>query len=159
MVERIPSTRAGYEKLQEELQKLKHEDRPRIVKEIETARAHGDLSENAEYHAAKEKQGFLEARLKEVEAILGLAEIIEHDTDGDPPERVVFGTRVKLEHLDTGETVEYYIVGEHESNLDAGMLSVKSPVARAMIGKELDEEIQVRAPGGLRSYIILDITY
>ena len=118
MVERVPSTRAGYERLQEELQKLKHEDRPRIVREIETARAHGDLSENAEYQAVKEKQGYLEARLKEVEAVIGLAEISEQDRDGEQTERVVVGHRVKGEKRDTGENGEYNIAGEQRTNVE-----------------------------------------
>ena len=154
-MERIPITRAGYESLKQELEHLKTVERPSNIKAIEEARAHGDLSENAEFHAAKERQGFIEGRVNELGYKLGNADII--DTDNLPTDRLVFGLRAVLENVDTGESVEYMLVGPDESDIDEGRISVTSPLGRAMIGKEVGEEIVVAAPAGKRVYEIVDI--
>jgi transcription elongation factor GreA len=141
--------------LQEEFKRLKNVDRPQIVKEIEEARAHGDIAENAEYHAAKERQGHLEGRIRTLEDKLARAQII--DGTGQSTDRVSFGATVVLENTDSGEEVTYTIVGEDEADLKSGLISVTSPVARALIGKEQGEEVQVRAPKGIREFEILEI--
>jgi len=157
MVQRIPMTPAGRDRLRAELKQIREVDRPQNVQDIEEARAHGDLSENAEYHAAKERQGYLDARMKEVEARLSLAEVIDPNTlSGD---RVVFGATVTLEDPDTGTQVVYTIVGEDESNAKKGLISISSPMARALIGRELDAEVRFKAPGGMREYEIVDIVF
>jgi transcription elongation factor GreA len=155
MLERVPITQAGYETLQKELQHLKTVERPQNIKAIEEARAHGDLSENAEFHAAKERQAFIESRLTELSYKLGNAEII--DINNLPKDRAVFGCEVVLENVETGESVEYRLVGPDESNIEEGRISVKSPLGLAIIGKEIGDEIQVNAPGGKRTYELVDI--
>jgi transcription elongation factor GreA len=155
---KTPLTVNGAEKLREELQRLKTVDRPWVIGAIAEARAHGDLSENAEYDAAKERQGFIEGRIQEVESKLSNAQIIDPkllDADG----RCVFGATVDLEDQDSGVGVTYQIVGEDEANIKANKISVNSPMARALIGKYAGDIAQVQAPGGLREYEILDVRY
>ncbi|MCG6908657.1 MAG: transcription elongation factor GreA [Deltaproteobacteria bacterium] len=154
-MERIPITRAGYDALKRELEHLKTVERPNNIKAIEEARAHGDLSENAEFHAAKERQSFIEGRLSELGYKLGNADII--DTDNVSKDRLVFGCNAVLENVDTGESVAYQLVGPDESDVAAGRISVTSPLGRAMIGKEIGEEVVVAAPAGRRVYEIVDI--
>lgn len=155
---KIPLTLTGAEKLREELHRLKTVDRPNVVAAIAEARSHGDLSENAEYDAAKERQGFIEGRIQEVEGKLGNAQIIDPkalDADG----RVVFGATVDIEDQDSGDSVTYQIVGEDEADIKLGKVSYASPVARALIGKFSGDIAQVQAPGGQREFEILDVRY
>ncbi len=155
---KIPLTVTGAEKLREELHRLKTVDRPSVVAAIAEARSHGDLSENAEYDAAKERQGFIEGRIAEVEGKLSNAQIIDPsllDADG----RCVFGATVEMEDQDTGDAVTYQIVGEDEADIKNGKISVNSPVARALIGKYAGDIAQVQAPGGIREYEIIDVRY
>jgi len=153
----VPMTRVGYVALKNELDRLKKEDRPHVVKQIEEARAHGDLSENAEYDAAKERQGFIETKITEIEDKLARAEVI--DPSEHRSERVVFGATMVLEDLDSGETSRYQIVGEDEADIKNGKINVHSPLARAAIGKETGEEVVLQAPGGARSYEVLEILF
>jgi transcription elongation factor GreA len=148
-------TPRGHAKLQEEFKRLKNVDRPRIVKEIEAARSHGDISENAEYHAAKERQGLLEERIRTLEDKLARAQII--DGTGQNSDRVSFGATVSLLNSDSGDEVTYTIVGEDEADLKSGRISVTSPVARALMGKEPGALVQVQAPKGIRELEILEI--
>jgi len=157
MSERIPMTRTGYEKLSEELKQLKTVERRAISKEIEIARAHGDISENAEFHAAKEKQSHIEGRIRTVEDRLARAQVIE--PGGQPPDAIRFGVTTDLEDSETGEIVRYTIVGEDEADLTRGEISVTSPVARALLGKEVGETVTVRVPKGSRELEILEICY
>lgn len=150
-------TPQGHERLQAELKRLKAEDRPRIVREIKAAREHGDLSENAEYHAAKEQQGMTEARIKDLEDKLSRAEVV--DTSKMEPDRVRFGATVVLEDLESGDEVTYTLVGEDEANISKGLLSVTSPVGRALIGKRPDDEVVVRVPSGTREYEVRNISF
>lgn len=155
---KIPLTVHGAEKLREELHRLKTVERPNVVAAIAEARSHGDLSENAEYDAAKERQGFIEGRIQEVEGKLSNAQIIDPkllDADG----RCVFGATVEMEDQDSGDTVTYQIVGEDEADIKLGKISVNSPVARALIGKYAGDIAQVQAPGGIREYEIIDVRY
>jgi len=155
---KVPLTVTGAEKLREELHRLKTVDRPSVVAAIAEARSHGDLSENAEYDAAKERQGFIEGRIQEVEGKLSNAQIIDPkllDADG----RCVFGATVELEDQDSGDGVTYQIVGEDEADIKNGKISVNSPVARALIGKYAGDIAQVQAPGGIREYEIIDVRY
>jgi transcription elongation factor GreA len=155
---KVPLTVKGAERLREELHRLKTVDRPWVIGAIAEARAHGDLSENAEYDAAKERQGFIEGRIQEVEGKLSNAQIIDPsllDADG----RCVFGATVEIEDQDSGVVVEYQIVGEDEADVKANKLSINSPLARALIGKYAGDIAQVQAPGGLREYEVLDIRY
>jgi len=155
-MEKIPLTQAGFDKLDEELKHLKTVERPAIIKAIAEAREHGDLSENAEYHSAKEKQSFIEGRVKELEGAISLADVI------DPAKlsgSIKFGATVELADEDTDEEKTYQIVGEYEADIDAGRLNIKSPLARALIGKDEGDSVDVRTPGGTRSYEILSITY
>jgi transcription elongation factor GreA len=154
-LERIPMTRIGYEKLKKELEYLKSNERPRVIRAIEEARSHGDLSENAEYDAAKERQAFVEGRLSELGYKLGNAEII--DVDDLPKDRAVFACTVVLENVDTGEDVEYQLVGPEESNIEEGRISVTSPLGKAIIGKKPGEEIVLNAPAGKRVYELVEI--
>jgi len=154
-MERIPITKIGYEKLKRELIQLKSVDRPQNIKAIEEARAHGDLSENAEFDAAKERQAFIEGRISELGYKLGNADVIE--PDDLPKDRAVFGCGVVLENIDTGESVEYQLVGPDESNIEEGRISVKSPLGLAIIGREVGEEVLVQAPAGKRTYEIVEI--
>lgn len=155
---KIPLTVTGAEKLRDELHRLKTVDRPSVVAAIAEARSHGDLSENAEYDAAKERQGFIEGRIAEVEGKLSNAQIIDPkllDADG----RCVFGATVEMEDQDSGDSVTYQIVGEDEADIKNGKISVNSPVARALIGKYAGDIAQVQAPGGMREYEIIDVRY
>ncbi|APZ43873.1 transcription elongation factor GreA [Acidihalobacter ferrooxydans] len=155
---KVPLTLRGAEMLRTELQKLKSEDRPRVVAAIAEARAHGDLKENAEYHAAREQQGFIEGRIKEIEAKLGNAQVIDV-TQLNAEGKVVFGATVELADEDTGDEVTYQIVGEDEADSKKGRISVSSPIARALIGKEEGDIAVVHAPGGTREYEILAVRY
>ncbi|HEX7079575.1 MAG TPA: transcription elongation factor GreA [Gammaproteobacteria bacterium] len=155
---KVPLTARGAEQLREELRRLKTEERPRIVNAIAEARSHGDLRENAEYHAAKEQQGMIEARIRDIEAKLANAQIIDV-TQLDAAGRVVFGATVHLVDVDSGETTQYQIVGEDESDIKDGLLSVSSPIARALIGKEEGETAEVVTPGGRRTYEISRVEY
>ncbi|NBB97823.1 MAG: transcription elongation factor GreA [Alphaproteobacteria bacterium] len=155
-MEKLPLTRAGQHMLDAELKRLKSTDRPTVIRAISEAREHGDLSENAEYHAAREKQSFIEGRIKELESILARADVI------DPAKMsgsVKFGATIKLVDENTDEERTYQIVGEAEADLEKGLLNLKSPLARALIGKDEGDSVQVRTPGGERSYEILEIKY
>ena len=155
-IKRVPMTLRGAEALRAELKRLKSEDRPNVIKAIAEARGHGDLSENAEYHAAREQQGFIEGRIKEIEGKLSNAEIIDPATlpaNG----KVLFGTTVELEDQDGGAKLTYQIVGEDEADIRAGRLSVTSPIARALVGKSEGDVVDVAAPGGVRSYEIVAV--
>jgi transcription elongation factor GreA len=153
---RSPITLQGAEKLRAELRKLKSEDRPAVIRAIADARSHGDLSENAEYHAAREQQGFIEGRIKEIEWRLAHAQVID-PADLPATGRVVFGATVDLEAADDGQRVSYQIVGDDEADIRQGLISVNSPIARALVGKSAGEEVEVAAPGGTRSYEILGV--
>jgi transcription elongation factor GreA len=157
MPDRVPMTPASYESLQQELKRLKSEERPAIVREIEEARAHGDLSENAEYHAAKEKQGHIEGRIVTVEDKLARAQVIEISDPGDG--RIRFGATVTLEDTKSGESTTYTLVGEDEADAKLGRISVTSPIARALIGQEADATVRVRVPKGVRELDIVDVRY
>lgn len=155
---KVPLTVVGAEKLRTELQLLKSVERPSVIAAIAEARAHGDLSENAEYDAAKERQGFIEGRIQEVEGKLSNAQIIDPkllDADG----RCVFGATVELEDQDSGDNYTYQIVGEDEANIKLGKISISSPMSRALIGKYAGDIAQVQAPGGLKEYEIIDVRY
>jgi transcription elongation factor GreA len=154
----IPLTKRGAEKLKEELQRLKTKDRPAVIAAIAEARSHGDLSENAEYDAAKDRQGFIEGRIKEVEGKLAAAQVID-PASLDAGGKVVFGATVDLEEEDSGEQVTYQIVGEDEADLKHGLINVSSPIARALIGKEEGDTAVVQAPGGDRHYEIIAVRY
>ena len=155
-MEKIPLTRAGFEKLEAELRHFKSLERPAIIQAIAEARAHGDLSENAEYHSAKEKQSFIEGRIKELEGVISLADVI------DPTKlsgTIKFGATVEIVDEDTDEEKTYQIVGEYEADIENGRLNIKSPLARALIGKDEGDSIEVRTPGGDRGYEILKVRY
>jgi transcription elongation factor GreA len=154
-VERIPFTREGYNALKKELEHLKSVARPENIKAIEEARAHGDLSENAEFEAAKERQAFIEGRVGELEYKLAAADIIEPDNISR--DRAVFASRVLLENVDTGENVEYQLVGPEESDISEGKISVSSPLGQAIVGKKTGDEILLNAPGGRRHYELVEI--
>ena len=156
-MERVPMTIEGFKTLESELQRLKSEERPRIIQQIAEARAHGDLSENAEYHAAKEAQGLNEARVAELEDRLGRADVI--DTSKLSGTTVKFGATVTLADEDTDEKVKYKIVGDYEANVREGKISISSPIARALIGKAKGEAAEVSTPKGPRSYEILKIEW
>lgn len=155
---KVPITFRGAEALRVELRRLKTKDRPTVIAAISEARAHGDLKENAEYHAAKEQQGFIEGRIQDLEAKLSNAQIIDV-TQLKPTGRVVFGTTVELIAEGTGEEIEYQIVGDDEADIKCGRISVSSPIARALIGKEEGDVVQVNAPGGVREYEIVAVKY
>ena len=154
----IPLTRRGAELLKEELQRLKSVERPAVINAIAEARAHGDLSENAEYAAARERQGFVEGRIAEVEAKLANAQVIDPELL-DAGGRVVFGATVTLQDLGSGEKARYQIVGDDEADIRAGKISVSSPIARALIGRSAGDTAEVRAPSGVRELEILDVRY
>lgn len=157
-MKRSPMTLRGAELLRAELKRLKSEERPRVIKAIAEARSHGDLSENAEYHAAREQQGFIEGRISEIEARLSTAEVI--DVASLPATgRVVFGATVELEEQDEGAAVTYQIVGEDEADIRSGRISVTSPIARAIIGKSPGDVVDVTAPGKTLSYEIVSVKY
>ncbi len=157
-MKKTPMTVVGAEKLKAELQRLKTVERPRIIQAIAEARSHGDLSENAEYHAAKEQQGFVEGRIAELDMKLATAQVIDPKTV-NAGERVVFGATLSLRDENAGVEVTYQIVGDFEADIAKGMISISSPIARALIGKELGDLVEVQVPGGVRSYEILDIRY
>ncbi|MGB0958717.1 MAG: transcription elongation factor GreA [Halocynthiibacter sp.] len=155
-MEKIPLTQSGFDALDAELKNLKSVERPAVIKAIAEAREHGDLSENAEYHAAREKQSFVEGRVKELEAIISLADVIDPKTLSGA---VKFSATVTVVDEDTDEEKTFQIVGEPEANIDRGLLNIKSPIARALIGKEVGDSVEVRTPGGEKGYEILTIDY
>ncbi|MCB2116318.1 MAG: transcription elongation factor GreA [Rhodobacteraceae bacterium] len=155
-MEKIPMTRAGQAALDQELKALKTVERPSVIKAIAEARAHGDLSENAEYHAARERQSFVEGRIKEIEAILSRADVIDPTTLSGA---IKFGATVTLVDEDTDEEKTYQIVGETEADIEKGLLNIRSPLARALIGKDEGDSVDVRTPGGEKSYEVLSIRY
>ena len=155
-MDKIPMTRSGFAALERELGELKSKDRPAIIRQIAEAREHGDLSENAEYHAAREKQGFIEGRIKELESILSRAEQID---TAKLTGSIKFGAVVHLVDEDTEEERTYQIVGEAEADIERGLLNMRSPLARALIGKDIGDSVEVTTPGGQRSYEILAIRY
>ena len=155
-MEKIPLTRAGFDKLDAELKHLKSVERPEIIAAIAEARSHGDLSENAEYASAKEKQSFIEGRIKELESVIGLADIIDVARLSGP---IKFGATVVLVDEDTDEEKTYQLVGEYEADIENGKLNIKSPIARALIGKTQGDSVEVRTPGGDRGYEILSVSY
>jgi len=154
-LERVPITREGYKTLKKELEYLKRVERPNNIKAIEEARSHGDITENAEFEAAKDRQAFIEGRLGELAYKLSRADIIDPDTLSK--DRAVFSSLVVLENIDTGENVEYRLVGPDESNIDKGRISVSSPLGKAIIGKKPGDEINLQTPGGKRVYELLEI--
>ena len=156
-MQKNPITPDGAAKLREELGQLKSVERPAVIQAIAVAREHGDLSENAEYHAAREKQSFIEGRIKEIENKLALAEVI--DPSKLAGERVAIGATVKLSNSETGEEVTYRILGADESDLAKGSISITSPLARSLLGKEVGDEVKMRMPGGERTYEVLDISF
>jgi len=155
---RTPITLKGAEQLRAELRKLKAEDRPAIIRAIAEARSHGDLSENAEYHAAREQQGFIEGRIKEIEQRLANAQVIDPASLPDTG-KVVFGATVELAPVDGGPEVSYQIVGDDEADIRRGLISINSPIARALIGREPGDEVEVAAPGGTRSFEVLAVRF
>ena len=154
-MDRVPVTREGYEALKKELENLKRVERPQNILAIEEARAHGDLSENAEFAAAKDRQGFIEGRIGELGFKLANADII--NPDELPKDRAAFGHRVLLENIDTGEDVEYQLVGPDESDIERGRISISSPLGRAILGKKPGDELTLEAPGGKRVYELVEI--
>ena len=157
-MDKVPLTARGADLLREELKHLKMVERPKVVEAIATARAHGDLKENAEYHAAKEQQGLMEARIRDIEAKLSNSQVIDV-TRLPKTGRVVFGSTVNLADVDGGDEHRYQIVGEDEADIKAGMVSVTSPIARAMVGKQEGDTVEVQTPGGSRTYEILEVEY
>ncbi|MDH3354224.1 MAG: transcription elongation factor GreA [Chromatiales bacterium] len=157
-MDKVPMTLKGAEAIKAELDQLKSVERPAVIKAIATAREHGDLKENAEYHAAREQQGFIEGRIQDIEGKLSNAQIIDPTTvaAGD---RIVFGATVKLFDVDNEQEVTYQIVGLDEADIKQNKISVTSPIARALIGKELDDVAEVQAPGGMREYEIIEVSY
>ena len=154
-MERIPITREGLAKLKQELARLMNVERPKNIRAIEEARSHGDISENAEYHAAKERQSFLEGRINELKTAIGSAEVIEPEKG--PVDRAVFGRTVTLYNLETEKETAYQLVGPYESNPERGKISVTSPIGQALLGREEGDEIKVKAPGGIQEYEIVEI--
>jgi transcription elongation factor GreA len=154
-LDRIPVTRQGFEALKKELENLKKNERPQNIKAIEEARAHGDLSENAEFAAAKDRQGFIEGRIIDLEFKLANADVIA--TDKLPKDRVVFGSKVVLENIETGEDVVYQLVGPDESDIENGRISISSPLGKAIIGRKPGDELTLQVPAGKRSYELLEI--
>ncbi|GBQ97729.1 transcription elongation factor GreA [Acetobacter nitrogenifigens DSM 23921 = NBRC 105050] len=156
-MQKVPMTATGLQRLEDELRRLKSEERPAIIRAIAEAREHGDLSENAEYHAARERQSFVEGRVLELEEIISTAEVIDPSTlSGD---QVKFGARVKLVDEETDKEASYQIVGVHEADIKQGLLSVSSPLAKSLIGKSIGDTVSVPAPGGDRTYEILSVIY
>jgi transcription elongation factor GreA len=155
---KVPLTVAGANKLRAELEELKTVTRPRIIQAISDAREHGDLKENAEYHAAREQQSFAEGRIAEIESKLSNAQIIDV-TKTEANGKVVFGATVEIEDIDSGKLVKYQIVGEDEANIKEGRISIGSPIARALIGKEVEDVVMVKAPGGNIEYEIISVDY
>ena len=157
-MKRYPMTLRGAEALRVELKRLKTEDRPRVIRAIAEARSHGDLSENAEYHAAREQQGFIEGRIGEIEAKLSTAEIIDPASVPNSG-KVIFGATVDLEDQEDGKAISYQIVGEDEADIKSGRISITSPIARALVGKSAGDVAEVAAPGGAHSYEIMKVRY
>ncbi|KAA1175790.1 transcription elongation factor GreA [Marinobacter salinexigens] len=158
MSERVPMTKTGEARLRAELQKLKSEDRPQVIAAIAEAREHGDLKENAEYHAAREQQGFIEGRIQEIEGKLSVAQVIDVTTMENTG-KVIFGTTVQLINVETDEEVKYQIVGEDEADIKAGKISVSSPIARALVGKSEGDVVAIRVPSGTVEYEIGEVEY
>jgi transcription elongation factor GreA len=156
-MDRFPITREGYNRLRAELQRLEQEERPQVIEAIVEARSHGDISENAEYEAAKEKQALVEGKINDLHHKLSQCEVVE--IQRGTVKRVIFGTTVDIENLDTGEEVRYRLVGPYEADLAQGTISVVSPMGRALIGKEAGDEVKVRTPGGVKNFEIIDIYY
>jgi transcription elongation factor GreA len=156
-VEKNPITPGGYARLREELQNLRNVERPKVIQMIATAREHGDLKENAEYHAARDKQSFIEGRVKALEQKIALADVI--DPTKLAGDRVAFGAHIKLCNTQTDEKVSYQILGADEASLEQGSISVTSPLARQLLGKEVGDEVKVRMPGGERVYEILEVVF
>jgi len=154
-MERVPITKEGLERLKKELKQLEGIERPRNIRAIEDARAHGDISENAEYHAAKEKQSFLDGKINELQSVIGKAEVLE--VEKGPADNVVFGKTVLLYNLETDEEIKYQLLGPYESEPENGRISVHSPLGQALIGKELGDEVTVKTPGGIQEFEILEI--
>jgi transcription elongation factor GreA len=157
-MQRVPVTAKGAEELKAELKKLKTEDRPIVTQDIATAREHGDLKENAEYHAAREQQSFLEGRIQLLEGVLSTAEVIDI-ASLNVGDRVVFGAKVALEDIETGDEITYEIVGDIEADIEKNKIAISSPIARALIGKEIDDVATVQAPGGVKEYEIVGVQY
>ena len=155
-MEKVPLTQKGFDKLDAELKRLKTVDRPEVIRDIAEAREHGDLSENAEYHAARERQSFIEGRIRELESMIGRSEVIDVSRLSGP---VKFGATVVLLDEDTDEEKTFQIVGEAEASIEEGLLNLKSPLARALIGKEEGDSVEVRTPGGTRSYEIRTVSF
>ncbi len=155
-MDKFPMTRTGFTALETELKQLKSVERPTIIQAIAEARELGDLKENAEYHSAREKQGFIEGRIKELESVIGLAEVIDPTTLSGA---IKFGATVTLVDEDTDEEKTWQIVGEHEANIESGLLNIKSPIARGLIGKEEGDSVEVRTPGGVKSYEVLAVVF
>ena len=154
-MDRIPITREGLEKLREELTRLERVERPSNIRAIEEARGHGDLSENAEYHAAKERQSFIDGRINELRSTIGQSEVIE--VDGKPSDTVVFGKTVRLYDISSDEETSYQLLGPYESAPEAGRISVTSPIGQALIGMKVGDEVRVRTPKGIQEFEILEI--
>lgn len=157
-MKRMPMTLRGAERLRAEAKRLKSEARPRVIQAIAEARAHGDLSENAEYHAAREEQGFIEGRIQDIEAHLSTAEIIDVTTLAGTG-RVVFGATVDIENQDDGSKITYQIVGDPEADIKSGLISVLSPIARALVGKSEGDVVEVTAPNGVKTYEVVGVRY
>ena len=156
-MEKIPMTQQGFDVLKEELKNLKTVERPAVIEAIATAREHGDLKENAEYHAAREQQSFIEGRIQELEAVISVVQIIDPSTlSGDT---VKFGAQVLIVDEDTDIEVKYHIVGHYEANADKGKISIQAPISRALIGKSVGDSVEVRTPQGLKTYEILEVTF
>jgi len=156
-IEMIPFTKDGHEKLTAELSNLKSVERPKVIEEIAEARAHGDLKENAEYHAAREKQGFIEGRINDLEDKLARAQVISHGDNAK--ESVKFGAFVTLEDEETGDKKTYRIVGDLEADIEKSKISLSSPIARALLGKQPDDLVEIKVPKGIKEFVILDISY
>ncbi|MBW1735690.1 MAG: transcription elongation factor GreA [Deltaproteobacteria bacterium] len=154
-MDKMPITREGLEKLKQELAHLEKEEKPKNIRAIEEARSHGDISENAEYHAAKERQSFLTGRINELKTAIGRAEVIE--IDGEPADRVVFGRTVVLYDLQSDQEVSYQLVGHYESDPERGKISIQSPLGRGLIGKGVGDEVKINIPRGVQEYEILEI--
>ena len=155
MIDKVPTTKEGLEKLRQELHTIITIDRPKNIKAIEEARSHGDLNENAEYHAAKERQSFLEAKINELEMAISRSEVIE--ISNEPAENIIFGSTIELKNLGTNQTVTYQLVGPYESNPEDGKISVTSPLGKALIGNEEGDYIKLKTPGGVQEFEILEI--
>jgi len=155
MIDKMPITKEGLEKLRQELYTIVTTDRPKNIKAIEEARAHGDLNENAEYHAAKERQSFLEAKINDLEMAISRSEVIE--ISNEPAEKIIFGSTVDLKNLVNNQTVTYQLVGPYESNPEEGKISITSPLGKALIGNEEDDYVKLKTPGGVQEFEIVEI--